>query len=132
MTWRALSVRPSALAAALTARAAFAPPTPDGWKKRCQPDCPVGPGGYCSPRHRTTVNSRNEGYKRVLTTWRAISGRPYWADPNTFTNHVPIPQGRWTKLPEVGPRRNNDQIITGWRLTRTQKAWVGQCVGRTL
>jgi len=44
MTWRALSLRPSALAAALAARAAFAPPTPDGWKKRCQPDCPVG---YC-------------------------------------------------------------------------------------
>ena len=55
------AVDPAALATALQQRAAFAPPTPDGWKKRCQPDCP---------------------------------------DPNTFTNHVPIPQGRWSKMPD--------------------------------
>jgi hypothetical protein len=49
------------LAAALAARAAFAPPAPDAWKKRCRPDCP---------------------------------------DPNVFSNHVPIPQGRWSKIPD--------------------------------
>jgi hypothetical protein len=61
ISFGAAAVDPAALAAALQQRAAFAPPAPDAWKKRCQPDCP---------------------------------------DPNTFTNHVPIPQGRWTRLPE--------------------------------
>jgi hypothetical protein len=57
----AAAVDPTALATALQQRAAFAPPPPDAWKKRCRPDCP---------------------------------------DPNTFTNHVPVPQGRWSKLPD--------------------------------
>ena len=56
------AVDPATLATALQQRVAFAPPAPDSWKKRCQPDCP---------------------------------------DPNTFTNHVPIPQGRWTSFEHV-------------------------------
>jgi len=30
----------------------------------------VGPDRYCSPRHRMTFNSRNEGSKCVSMTWR--------------------------------------------------------------
>ena len=32
----------------------------------------VGPGRCCSPRHRMTFHSRNEGSKRVLMAWRAM------------------------------------------------------------
>ena len=30
----------------------------------------VGPGTKCSPRHRMTINSRNEGIQYSLMTWR--------------------------------------------------------------
>jgi len=34
------------------------------------------PGRYDLPRHRRTINSREEGLTCVLMTWRAISDRP--------------------------------------------------------
>ena len=37
----------------------------------------IGPRRYCSPRHRVSLNSRNEGSKCVSRTWRALSGAPY-------------------------------------------------------
>ena len=36
----------------------------------------AGPARCCSPRHRMPFTSRNEGPKRVLTTWREICGWP--------------------------------------------------------
>ena len=36
----------------------------DVWSK-------VGPSRCCSPRHRMTLNSRNEGKGKRLMTWRA-------------------------------------------------------------
>jgi len=32
---------------------------------------------YCSPRPRMPSSPRNEGFRRVSMTWRAICGRPY-------------------------------------------------------
>ena len=37
----------------------------------------VGPGRYCSPRHRMPFKLIDEGSKRLPTTWPAISARPY-------------------------------------------------------
>ena len=42
--------------------------------KRAQP---CGPYMHCSPRHRMTFNSRNEGTQCGSMTWRAMSARLY-------------------------------------------------------
>jgi len=44
---------------------------------RVSPDRSVGPARYgCSPRHKLPFHSRDEGARRGLVTWRAISARP--------------------------------------------------------
>ena len=39
----------------------------------------AGPGRQCSPRHRMTFNSINEGSQCVTITWRVRSGGPWWS-----------------------------------------------------
>jgi len=36
----------------------------------------VGPGAFCSPHQRTQFNSRNEGRKMWMMTWRAKAAMP--------------------------------------------------------
>jgi hypothetical protein len=84
-----------ALAERLAERAKFAPPHPDAWKKRCQPDC---------------------------------------NDPNLFVNHVPIPQGRWTKIPleHTGPWKVNadgDIMIQSKSTSIEPFIWAGEVFG---
>jgi len=64
MAWRELYVRPWQLALCLLRSA--------GLERimRIHFDSEAGPGRYCSPRHRKSFNSRNEGSKCVSTTWR--------------------------------------------------------------
>ena len=68
--------------AAVTAAAAVRPapvrtPPPTNTKTQ-QWQAPVlGPGRYCSPRHRMPSNSRNEGSQCVSMTWRGIFACPW-------------------------------------------------------
>ena len=38
-----------------------------------------GPGGYCSPRHGVTFNSRDKGSEFSWMMWQALPARPYCA-----------------------------------------------------